>query len=133
MNNITQEEITNMENKIEEYEYKATVLEISSFYVNQYLVSLKNDNVANYITYTDILRKHEEDQITLIDEAYHDCLMIINHLQSSKEVKDYLELIKEQDVKDYKEYHRLIGSYKYRINCIKKQQTNKKLIKMMTV
>ena len=120
--------------QIEELEDKALLLEITSPSVEQSLILRRNEDVAYYIKYTDILKKHEEDQIVLIDEAYSDCLRIVNKLQStSTDVQKYIAISKDKDVVAYNLYHKTIGTLKYQLKCMKQQQDLKKKIKMMTV
>ena len=131
MTNLNQDE---MIKQIEELEAKALMLQITSPSVQRCLELRKNGDVASYIKYADILTKHEENQIVLIDEAYNDCLRIVNYLQStSTDVQDYKKISEEEDVKNYNQYHKTIGSLKYQIRCINQQQALKKKIKMMTV
>ncbi len=123
-----------IKNKIDELEAKATMLQITSDAVKEYLSLLKFFEVTSYIKYTEILTKHEENEIVLIDEAYNDCLSIVHKLRTNyKEVRDYIKLSEIKEVQDYREYHQTIGSLKYKLKCIEKDNNNKKLLKMMTV
>ena len=131
MSNTNQDEIIK---QIEELEDKALMLEITSDNVKQSLILRRNEDVAYYIKYTDILRKHEENYIVLIDEAYNDCLNIVNKLQcTSQDVQKYIAICNDEDVIAYNQYHRAIGSLKYQLKYMNQQQALKKQLKMMTV
>ena len=128
-----EQKISELQYQIDDLEYQATVLEIASNDVQRYLELLKIEEVTSYIKYVDILKKHEENEIVLIDDAYMDCLFIINRLRDkSEDVREYIDLSKISEVKDYQNHHKTIGALKYRQNGLKRQLNAKVLIKMMT-
>ncbi len=61
--------IANAISNIDEYEYEATVLEVTSEDVNKYLQLLRNSEVTKYINYHNLIGKNKKNLISLRDEA----------------------------------------------------------------
>ena len=123
---------SDIKKRIDELEDKALMLQITSVNVQKALLLRKNNDVSLFIKYSDILTKHEENQIVLIDEAYSDCLRIVQHLKkTSKDVQIYAELLEDDEVKLYNQYHKTIGTLKYQLRHIEQENALKKELKKM--
>ena len=118
--------------RIEELEDKALMLEITSDSVKQSLILRRNEDVSLYIKYSDVLTKHEENQIVLIDDAYNDCLKIVERLRATSiDVQKYIALSNDDEVKSYNQYHKTIGTLKYQLKSIEQDNALKKELKKM--
>lgn len=118
--------------RIDELEDKALMLEITSDSVKQSLILRRNEDVSLYIKYSDVLTKHEENQIVLIDDAYNDCLKIVERLRATSiDVQKYIALSTDDEVKLYNQYHKTIGTLKYQLRRIEQENALKKEKKKM--